>query len=355
MFEQLKVLEIASVLAGPLVGTFFAELGARVTKIENKRTGGDVTRTWKLPSEPADAPSSAYYASANYGKSTLLLDFRDERDYKQVLDLATAADVVIANFKPGDAQKLGLDYPTLRALNSRMIYAELTGFGEYDPRPAFDVVLQAESGFMYMNGEKGGKPLKMPVAMIDILAAHQLKQGILCALMRRMQDDRGCRVHVSLFDAAVSSLANQATNWLMAGHIPQPIGSCHPNIAPYGDMYLTLDKKWLVLSVGNNRQFTQLCDALNIPELSRNPDFSTNRSRVTHREQLNDVIAREISRQNGTHWEQLFLSEQIPFGLIRDMQEVFTNPQSQKLILEEVTESTRTQRVKNAVFTLSDS
>jgi crotonobetainyl-CoA:carnitine CoA-transferase CaiB-like acyl-CoA transferase len=354
MFENLKIVELASVLAGPLTGSFFAELGAEVVKIENKLTNGDVTRKWKLPKENKAHSISAYYAAANYGKKSLLLDFTQPDDYDKVMNLVREADIVIANFKPGDAVKLKLDYETLKQTNQSLIYAEINGFGENNNRVAFDVVLQAESGFMYMNGEKNAPPLKMPVALIDILAAHQLKEGILCALIKKMKTNKGGKVSVSLYDAAISSLANQATNWLMNGEIPKPLGSQHPNIAPYGDMFYANDKKWLVLAVGSEKQFAQLCNCVKMPELAQNPLFSSNQKRVENREQLNDLLQEVIAQHVSKYWETLFTQQHIPFGIVKNMQDVFATNEARQLILHEKIEGVKTQRVKTAVFKIKE-
>ena len=157
-------------------------------------------------------------------------DLKDSMDRQQVLDLIKEADILISNFRPASAEKMGMDYVRIQALNPRLIYAQLTGFGEKSNRVAFDMVLQAEAGFLYMNGAPNQLPVKLPVALIDILAAHQMKEGVLLALLKRVSSNKGAYVSVSLLDAALASLANQATNWLMAGHIPQPLGRLHPNI-----------------------------------------------------------------------------------------------------------------------------
>ena len=191
IFAGLTVVELASVLAGPAVGLFFAELGARVIKIENPVTKGDVTRAWKAPTEDKQKSDSAYYHSVNAGKEVHFLNLKTEEDRQQAYHLIEQADVVIVNYRVGAAQKLGMDYEYLNQLNPRLIYAELTGFGANDRRPAFDVVLQAETGFLYLTGEPDRPPVRMPVALIDILAAHQLKEGILVALLQRAQTGKG--------------------------------------------------------------------------------------------------------------------------------------------------------------------
>ena len=251
-FADLVVVELASVLAGPSVGQFFAELGATVLKVENPATGGDVTRRWKLPSEPADDDRSAYFAAANWGKQSLALDLTTPDGQRVLHDLARRADVIVASYKPGDAERLGADAATLCARNPRLIYAHIVGYPPGSPdseRAGYDAVIQAESGFTFMNGAADGPPVKMPVALIDVLAAHQLKEAVLVRLWERERTGRGGSVTVSLFESAVAALVNQATNWLTAGHAPQRLGSEHPNIAPYGTLFPTADGHTVVLAV----------------------------------------------------------------------------------------------------------
>lgn len=349
MFKDLKIVELASVLAGPLVGTFFSELGAQVLKIENKTTGGDVTRNWRLPSENKEA-ISAYYAAANFNKKVLMLDLKQKEDYEIALEEIKTADIVIANFKSGDAEKLNLDYKSLKKHNETIVYGEITGYGADEKRAAFDVVLQAETGFMYMNGSPESGPIKMPVALIDILAAHQLKEGLLCALIKKLKSGQGSCVTVSLFDAAMSSLANQAINWLMAKHIPQPLGTMHPNIAPYGDMFLTKDKKWIVLAVGSNSQFKKLLEVLNLKNIVSDIRFIENNFRVQNRKALSIFLKAEIEQQNSDQLQKKFINLNIPSGIVRNMSEVFENPLTEKLILKEKIESTETVKLKTVIF-----
>lgn len=352
MFEGLKVVELASVLAGPMVGSFFSELGAEVLKIENSKTGGDITRHWKLPSEDNSKIISAYYASANYGKSSLFLDLSTESDYQKALAVIKIADIVLVNFKPGDAIKLKLDYSVIKKINPTIIYAELIGFGPDDPRSAFDVVLQAETGFMSINGEKNARPLKMPVALIDILAAHQLKEGILCAYIQRLKKNQSAKVTVSLYDSAIASLANQATNYLMADTIPTRMGSEHPNIAPYGDLFKTVNSEWIVLAIGTDKQFAELCWVLNSSHLSESDKFKTNAKRVIHRQELYNELDFIISQRTARELEELFQSRKIPYGRVLDIKQVFDNRDAQKLIIEDEIDGYIAKRVKTVVFSL---
>lgn len=350
-FKDLKVVELASVLAGPAVGMFFAELGAQVIKVENKTAGGDVTRSWKLPSEDTAMPYSAYYASVNWGKTVWMLDLNDAADRVQLLEAIRSADIVISNFRPDSARKMGMDYDSLQQINPRLLFGNITGFGDDDPLPAFDVILQAEAGFLFMNGEPGGEPVKMPVALIDLLAAHQLKEGLLLALLQRERTGQGAYVSVSLLEAAVASLANQATNWLMAGQIPQRMGTMHPNIAPYGDVFYGADQKPVVLAVGNDRQFLALCKALELETLPADERFGSNANRVRNRITLREALAPAFARFERDDLLPRLHAAGVPAAGIRNMQEVFELPLAQAMILEEAWPGgVLSRRVKTAVF-----
>ncbi len=354
-FKDLVVVELASVLAGPAIGMFFAELGARVIKIENKTTDGDVTRRWKLPSEPKNTAYSAYYCSVNWNKEVHLLDFNEEKDKQGVYNLIKNADIVISNFKDSSAQKLGMDYAFLKQINPKLIYAQLYAFGKGIEKPAFDVVLQAEAGFLYMNGPKEGDPVKMPVALIDLLAAHQLKEGILLALLHRERTGKGSFVWTSLLESAIASLANQATNWLVAGHIPQRMGTEHPNIAPYGDMFRTKDGKAIVLAVGTERQFAGLCDSLGLQDLVQDERFSTNKNRVENRQELYEILEASIRRQMGNELLNSLNDGSVPVGEIRNMKDVFETKEAQALMLKKtMPDGTDFISVKTAVFRVED-
>lgn len=350
MFKNLTVVELAAVLAGPAVGLFFAELGARVIKIENKRTGGDMTRHWKNPLEDPDASISAYYSSVNWNKETLMLDLKSPEAQQQVHALIANADIVISNFKAGSAEKMRMDYKTLKSINPRIIYGYISGFGSRSNRPAFDVVLQAESGYMHMNGTPESGPVKMPIALIDSLTAHQLKQGLLIALMEREKTGKGAFVHASLFDTAIASLANQASNYLMSGHVPERMGSLHPNIAPYGETFATADDKYIVLAIGTNQQFVELCDILNLQQLPEDVRFEENDARVVHREPLRQLLAeRIVLHMRAVLMEQL-IKRKVPAGAIRSLDAVFELDAAKALVLESSLESQQTKRVKTVAF-----
>lgn len=334
MFRDLKVIELASVLAGPSVGQFFAELGAEVIKIENVTTGGDVTRSWKSAGEQTD-DRSAYFCSVNWGKKSVALDLSSEVGKKEVLELIANADVVIASYKPGDAKKLGVSYEQLRTNNQQLIYGQITGYGSDDPRVGYDAVIQAESGFMFMNGEAGGNSLKMPVALIDILAGHQLKEGLLLALLNRERTRKGCLVEVSLIQTAIASLANQASNYLVAGKNPKKQGSQHPNIAPYGDVFKTSDSKELLLAIGNDKQFKDFCELLGDAQLATLSSFATNKARVTNRVVLNELLSKLIAEKSSEELMPQLYQRKIPAGLIQSVEYAFELKQAKELLMED--------------------
>lgn len=350
MFQGLKIIELAGVMAGPAAGSFFSELGADVVKIENPRTGGDITRQWKLPSENPAAPASAYFAAVNWRKLHLFLDLEDPTNLEQVYGMIRQADVMICNWKKGDAEKFKLDHATVAALNPGIIYANINGFGDEEDRVAFDVVLQAETGWMFMNGTPTSPPVKLPVAIIDLFAAHQLKEGILTALIRRYKTGKGSRVSVSLFDTAVSALANQAANYITAGHIPQRIGSLHPNIAPYGEILACKDGTQVVLAIGSDRQFRNLCTVLGCPQLADDERYAHNTARVHNRNTLIGDLQSRVQSFDGDVFLKACQEAHVPVGAIRDLQQVFALPSAQDLILSDDVG----KRVKSAIFRVEE-
>jgi crotonobetainyl-CoA:carnitine CoA-transferase CaiB-like acyl-CoA transferase len=348
----IKVLELASVLAGPSIGMFFAELGATVVKVENVTTGGDVTRKWKLPKEPGEGDISGYFSSVNWGKSSFAVNLCEPEGLELVHRLAAQCDIVLVSYKPGDAEKLQVDYPTMKKHNDRLIYSHITGYGLNNPRAGFDAIIQAESGFTYMNGEPDGPPTKMPVALMDVLAAHHLKEAILLALLHRERSGEGQYIEASLFRAGISSLANQATNWLVGGEIPRRLGSDHPNIVPYGTIYRTRDGKEIVLAAGTDKQYRELVIALGRPELAGDERFARNQDRVRHKQVINGILQSLIETHDREDILELLASKRIPAGGVFDMKEVFGVPESETMMLEGTYEDGRRIRgVRSVAFT----
>lgn len=331
IFQNLLVLECASVLAGPAVGAFFAELGATVIKLEPLQ--GDVTRSWKLASEDPDNDISAYFSTVNWGKHSLALNLKDTRAQTVAQQIAGRADILIANYKPGAAARLGLDAESLCQSNPGLIYAHLTGYGAHNPRTGYDAIIQAESGFLYLNGHPRQPPAKMPVALMDILAAHQLKEAILVALLERNHSQRGKLIEVSLLDSALSALANQASNYLVAGHEPQPLGLEHPNIVPYGNLY-PCQQGEIMLAIGSDRHFAELCQILKQPELARDPSFSTNLARVRHREALDPLLRQLIAPWSAQALLHALWQVGIPAGQVKKISEALSDPEIDHLRLQ---------------------
>ena len=252
LLKGLKVVDLSSVLAGPLVSSFLGELGASVLKIE--KPSGDVTRSWRTTRE-SPTGQSAYYSSANWAKSVEYLDLGSEKDNAKCKSLIQAADIVISNFLPEQAAKLRMTYIEHARSHPGLIFCELWGYSKDPSRRAYDAVLQAETGWMSINGDGQSGPLKVPVALVDIFAAHHMKQAILLALLKREKTGAGAHIKCSLEASAFSNLANQASNALMNDTDSVLRGSLHPNIAPYGETFKCADGKQVILAVGSNNQF----------------------------------------------------------------------------------------------------
>jgi crotonobetainyl-CoA:carnitine CoA-transferase CaiB-like acyl-CoA transferase len=352
IFADLKVLDLSTVLAGPSVATFFAELGAHVIKVESPFNGGDVTRSWRLPGESAASSVSAYFASVNFGKHYLEMDLGDSGSRPQLDELIAESDVVIVNFKHGDDVKFKLTSADIHGIQPRAVYAALTGFASDINRIAYDVVLQAESGHMFMNGTPQSGPVKMPVAMIDIIAAHQLKEGILCALYLRETTDRGSTVRCTLEEAALTALANQASNYLMSGHIPQPLGSLHPNIAPYGETMRCADDRFIVLAVGSNVQFDALCKLIDQTHLLVDERFASNAQRVIHRKALAEALKPVFALHSCEDWMSRLNAAGVPAGEVKNMAQVMVGAAAKQMIREEIIDGQMTKRMSSVGFRL---
>lgn len=353
ILDDMIVVELASVLAGPLAGSFLSELGATVVKIENKIAGGDVTRQWRLPSESSDLPISAYYASANTGKSVLKLDLTSTEDYQILMEQISKADIVISNFQKVTAEKLKIDHHTIHALYPQVIYAQLSAYTYDDPRPGYDLVMQAEAGYMSMTGTAEDQLCKMPVAMIDIMAGHQLKEVILLGVIHKMKTGSGSFLEVSLYKSAISGLVNQASNYLMQGDVPQPMGTLHPNIAPYGDIFTTKDGIMVILAVGSDHQFAKLGKTLSLADELQHT-FRSNKERVAHRKELTDVLQRQFSELSFIELSPQLTQQQIPFCRVSDMSTVFTDPIAIEMIIKEDLEGVPAEKVKNVAFDFTE-
>lgn len=349
MFSEFVILDLSTVLAGPSVATFFAEQGAKVIKIENTNVP-DVTRSWKLPSENQDSTISAYFSSINFKKEYVQLNLKDNTDHSEFLKLVATADIVISNFKLGDEEKFGIQDEILRKINPNLICGKITGFGDDSDRVAYDLILQAETGFMSMNGTPESGPVKMPVALIDVLAAHHLKEALLLAILKLKTTGIAKTVTVSLYDAAICSLVNQASNYLMENHIPQRIGSLHPNIAPYGEIFKTKDGDLITFAIGSDVHFNKLCSFLKLTDLIEQSDFEHNSSRVKNRERLQALLQEKILHFTSNEILLAMASENVPCGKINNLNEVFESEKAKTLIREEVIDGKITKRVTSIAF-----
>lgn len=328
----LKVVELARILAGPWIGQTLADLGAEVIKIESPQ--GDDTRSWGPPFiERPDGRGgtekvAAYFHAANRGKTSLTCDFADPEDLARVRTLIEEADVVVENFKVGGLKKFGLDYDSVAAINPRIVYASVTGFGQTGPRaqqPGYDFLIQGMCGIMDLTGEPDGEPQKVGVAWIDVFTGLYGVIGIQATLAERERSGLGQQVDLALFDVGVAVLANQAMNYLAGGKVPRRMGNAHPNIVPY-QVFPAADGH-LIIACGNDRQFQGLCGLLGLDGVADDPAFATNPARVENREALCALIAEKTNRRPKAVLIADLERAGIPGGPINSVAEAIDEPQ----------------------------
>lgn len=322
-FEGLKVLELSSVLAGPLAGSFFAEGGAEVTKVEHPEWG-DITRSWRTDGETVNGEISAYYASANTYKKVRRIDLDSTAGMTWLDEALASADVLLQNFKEGDLEKFNLRPERVAKKFPKLVHIRLVGFVDAPTRLAYDVVVQAETGFMHMNGSKNGQPTRMPVALMDVLASDQIRAAALAGLYSREKGVEGWYSEVSLERSGLAALVNRATNFLMNGDEQNRTGSEHPNIAPYGDIITLNTGRQVVLAVGSDKQFTGLCEVLGLGDLAEDDRFSVNVSRVRNRTELMNKLRGAVAGiEDFEALMEDFLTMGVPAGVVRPLSEVF--------------------------------
>ncbi len=318
-----RVLDLSRVLAGPWASQLLADLGADVVKVEAPGRGDD-TRHWGPPELVAG--EAAYFHAANRGKRSIALDLARDRD--TLLALVDCADVVIENFKVGGLARFGLDYPSLKARRPELIYCSITGFGQDGPwaqRPGYDLLIQGLGGLMSITGQPdgvpGGGPVKVGVALVDILTGLYATIGIQAALRHRERTGEGQQIDLALLDVSVAVLANQAMNYLATGQAPGRLGNGHPNIVPY-DVYPTSDGH-LILAVGNDGQFAALTALLGAPGWAQDPDFATNAARVRQRHRLNALITERLLARSSAEWSAMLEAAGVPGGPILTLDALF--------------------------------
>jgi crotonobetainyl-CoA:carnitine CoA-transferase CaiB-like acyl-CoA transferase len=327
--EGLKVLELARILAGPIVGQTLADLGATVIKVESPK--GDDTRTWGPPFVERDGeetPSAAYFYSCNRGKYSVTADLTTDEGRAFVLELARDADVLIENFKVGGLAKYGLDYDSLKAANPGLVYCSITGFGQtgpYSDRAGYDYLVQGMSGLMSITGDPKGEPQKVGVAVTDVYTGLYSVIAIQAALRVRDTTGQGQHIDMSLLDAGTGSLANQAMNFLATGQSPNRMGNQHPNIVPY-EVFPVSDGD-IIIASGNDAQYQRLCGVLDRADLAGHPDYLTNATRVKHRDTLVPILKAETAKWTKAGLLDALKSVKVPSSPINTVGEVFDDPQ----------------------------
>ena len=333
--SRIRVLDLSRVLAGPWAGQILGDLGAEVIKVERPRTGDD-TRHWGPPylkdQQGENTSEAAYYLSANRNKQSLTLDFTQPEGQRIIRDLVASCDVLLENFKVGGLAAYGLDYESLKAINPRLIYCSITGFGSDGPyanRAGYDFMIQGLGGLMSLTGraddDEGAGPVKVGVALTDILTGLYATVGVLAALNYREQSGVGQHVELALLDVQVACLANQAMNYLTTGVAPRRMGNAHPNIVPYQD-FPTADGD-IILTIGNDGQFRKFAEAAGHPEWATDDRFASNKARVAHRKELIPLIRQVTVFRTTAEWVALLEQAGVPCGPINDLAQVFADPQ----------------------------
>lgn len=335
--SHIRVLDLSRILAGPWAGQILADLGADVIKVERPGPGDD-TRGWGPPwikdDQGQDTSVASYYLCANRNKRSITVDITQPEGQDIVRRLAAQSDVVLENFKLGGLKQYGLDYDSLKAVNLRLVYCSITGFGQdgpYAPRAGYDFLIQGLGGLMSItgrpDGEPGAGPMKVGVALTDILTGLYATNAVLAALAWREKSGEGQYIDMALLDVQVACLANQAMNYLATGSNPRRMGNAHPSIVPYQD-FPTADGH-MILAIGNDGQFARFCEVAGRPELAADARFATNRARVENRAELIPLLNEITATRTTTEWIAQLEARAVPCGPINGLAEVFADPQVQ--------------------------
>jgi crotonobetainyl-CoA:carnitine CoA-transferase CaiB-like acyl-CoA transferase len=334
--SHVRVLDLSRVLAGPWASQMLGDLGAEILKIEHPVRGDD-TRGWGPPYAigPDGSPvESAYFLCANRNKKSVAIDMATAQGQAALRKLAAQCDVLIENFKVGSLAKYGLDYDSLSKINPRLIYCSITGFGQTGPyanRPGYDFMIQGMGGLMSLTGrpdeEEGGGPMKVGVALTDVLTGLHAVAGILAALAWRERSGEGQHIDCALLDVQVSCLANQALNYLVTERSPRRLGNAHPSIVPY-EAFPTADGD-MILAIGNDSQFASFCEVASEPQWAMDPRFATNAGRVEHRQVLVPMLRKLTVQRTTAEWIELLERANVPCGPINTLEQVFADPQVQ--------------------------
>jgi len=320
--QGIRVLDLSRVLAGPYCTMVLGDLGADVIKVEPPE--GDETRGWGPPFAEGE---SAYYLCVNRNKRGIVINLKTDEGKKILRDLALRSDVLVENFRPGTLKKFGLDFETLRELNPKLIYCSITGFGQtgsMKDKPGYDFMIQALGGLMSISGEPEGEPMKTGVAVVDLFAGQNAIIAILAALQARTLTGRGQQLDIALFDSQLGWLANVASNYLISGKLPKRHGNAHANIVPY-QSFQAVDG-WFAIAVGNDRQFSRLCDLIGKPEFAADEKFATNSARVQNRAEIIPLLAEIFKAAPVSDWLMKLDEAEIPCGPIQNFEQVFAMP-----------------------------
>lgn len=333
--SHIRVLDLSRIMAGPWAGQVMADLGADVIKIERAGAGDD-TRAWGPPylkdKDGKETRESGYFLSVNRGKRSVALDLSNAKDQDVVKALAKRSDIVLENFKVGTLPRYGLGYEQLSAINPKLIYCSITGFGQTGPyrdNAAYDFMIQGMGGLMSVTGERddapGGGPQKVGMPIVDIMTGMYATIACLAALARRNETGQGEYIDLAMLDVQASFLANQAMNYLVSGKPPKRSGNRHPNIQPQ-DVFPVRDGH-IVLACGNDGQYRKMCEALGKPELADDPRFVDNKSRVVNLAILHPIICEALKTRDLADWLREFESRGVPCGPINTIPMVFDDPQ----------------------------
>ena len=343
--DGVRVLDLSRVLAGPWCTQTLADLGADVVKVERPEAGDD-TRGWGPPFLPAadgsDSAESAYFLGANRNKRSITCDLSSAQGQQLIRDLAARADVLVENFKVGDMQRYGLDYPSLKAINPKLVYCSITGFGQTGPyaeRAGYDFAVQAMGGLMSVTGERddaGGGPQKVGVAVADLFTGMYATVAVLAALRHAEHTGTGQHIDMALLDTQVAMLANLGANFLVHSPPKPPpsrMGNAHVNIVPYQVFEVAPkpdgERDHMIVAVGNDSQFAKFCECLGKPQWATDMRFVRNPDRVRYRDILIPMLAAQLMTQRKAHWLALLESAKVPCGPINNLAEVFADPHVQ--------------------------
>jgi crotonobetainyl-CoA:carnitine CoA-transferase CaiB-like acyl-CoA transferase len=324
LLDGIRVLDFSRVIAGPFCSQILGDMGAEVIKIEQPGSGDD-TRTWGPPFQNGE---SVYFFCVNRNKKSVTVNLKDARGLDIIRALAARSDILLENFKPGTMARLGLDWAHLQPVNPRLIYCSISGLGRTGPgadRGGYDVIIQAVGGLMAITGEPDRPPVKVGVAMTDVCTGLYAHGAILAALYARGRSGEGQRIDTSLLETQIAVLINIASSYLNAGEIPQKWGTAHVNIVPY-QAFQTQDG-YMIIGGANDRLWVRLCDALDLPEVGRDPKYATNAQRVAHREEIVRLLEARLMTKPRNAWETILAPLGIPCGPINRMDEVFQDPQ----------------------------